>query len=661
MIMVLAAITASAETVNTTAGKLSTVVTNHEITSLSINGTIDARDFLFIATTLNKLTTLNLSNVNIAAYASNENDGLLLGIYNHEANTLPYGACLGMKHLVNVVLPSSLKAIDYAAFAGCTSIKNITFPASLTSIGNDAFNTCNALTKVTIGGNINHLGDNAFARCSNLATLVINPNVTLSIGNEAFMGCSKLSNVTLGARVDSIGDRAFAKCTALNALNIMEGSLLAHIGDMAFYESSLKEFDFSKTPRLHHLGAWAMARTKLTSLSLPAHVKALDEGTFFYNTRLTSLSLPKTLNYLPDYMLAGCDHLSATAFMTQEMGSVGDYALYNQSQHTTITVPFSTYYLGKQAMAGMTGLKTIVSKALEVPELGDDVWAGIDQSKVQLNVNENSVEAYSNAAQWKEFFIDVAQLRGDINSDGFVNTDDATGEQRFIVNGDSQGININLTDVNGDGEVDVADITSIYNIINGTEPLNKPERKDCNDHLCGEGKALDANNAQLEIKINNSINFTAFQMSITTPTNISLTAVNAAPRCVGHEIHTSTTGKTTTVVAFSPAGDDIEGYEGTIIILDLTKTSKFDNHDQITLNSNIFVDYEENAYNIHNTTLNVLGISAVDNIQVDDSDKPVNVYNLQGQLLRMQVERSSATQGLPAGIYIVGGKKVIVR
>ena len=39
----------------------------------------------------------------------------------------------------------------------------------------------------------------------------------------------------------------------------------------------------------------------------------------------------------------------------------------------------------------------------------------------------------------------------------------------------------------------------------------------------------------------------------------------------------------------------------------------------------------------------------------------VSVYTLAGQLLRSGVDRSRATIGLPAGIYVVGGKKVLVR
>ena len=44
---------------------------------------------------------------------------------------------------------------------------------------------------------------------------------------------------------------------------------------------------------------------------------------------------------------------------------------------------------------------------------------------------------------------------------------------------------------------------------------------------------------------------------------------------------------------------------------------------------------------------------------LSDGTLPVDVYSLQGVQLRQNVERSEALEGLPAGIYIVGGKKVV--
>ena len=52
--------------------------------------------------------------------------------------------------------------------------------------------------------------------------------------------------------------------------------------------------------------------------------------------------------------------------------------------------------------------------------------------------------------------------------------------------------------------------------------------------------------------------------------------------------------------------------------------------------------------------------SAITNV-VDEQNMFVNVYNLSGQLIRRNINRHEATQGLPAGIYVVGRDKVIVR
>lgn len=660
----LVAIAARAVTVTTQPGQLASAVTDLNITSLTINGAIDARDFKFIAFNLEKLNTLNLASTTIAQYTSVEEDELLGGIATYDAATIPFCGLTGLTNLTTVTLPTSLKAIGYAAFAGCTSLKNITFPASLHKIGDEAFNSCTALTEVSIGGNITQVGSGAFERCSNLTTVVINPTSSMILGDKAFMACSKLTNLTLGPQVTAVGDKTFTGCTSLKQVNVMDGSYLASIGEQAFYKSGLKSFNFSATPRLTHMGAWAMAQTQLTSVDLPSSVRNIDEGVLFYNTKLSKISLPKSLSYLPDYMLAGCKALSTTSFMTQNLSSVGDYALYNQEQHSAITVPFKVYYIGTRAMAGMTGLSSITSEALEVPELGDEVWAGINQSTVTLNVNKESLNNYKQAPQWQDFFVRVATLRGDVNEDGFVTTADVASLRGFLLNGSAQGINVNLTDVNGDGEVDIADITAIYNIINGTEPYSEPQRRATSDWIMGDGK-LDGNKkSTLSLQLHNHHNYTSFQLELVVPSHITINAAKATSRCVGHELFLNKKNDNTyLLIGYSPACDDIEGYDGFFINLELESTNNITDGDQIDIPTTLFADYQENVYILGENHINLMGVSSISNLHVDDNQQqlPVNVYNTQGQLIRSGVQPSNATQGLPSGIYIVAGKKVIVR
>jgi hypothetical protein len=55
------------------------------------------------------------------------------------------------------------------------------------------------------------------------------------------------------------------------------------------------------------------------------------------------------------------------------------------------------------------------------------------------------------------------------------------------------------------------------------------------------------------------------------------------------------------------------------------------------------------------------GIVEVAHSTLNPQQSTLNVYTLSGQLVRSGVDRSRATVGLPAGIYVVGGKKVLIR
>ncbi len=82
-----------------------------------------------------------------------------------------------------------------------------------------------------------------------------------------------------------------------------------------------------------------------------------------------------------------------------------------------------------------------------------------------------------------------------------------------------------------------------------------------------------------------------------------------------------------------------------------------------TLRSGIHVmDYD---YDFQNYLAYALRLpdtpTAVGTINMESNNDIVNVYNAQGQLIRMNVKASEATLNLPRGIYIVGNRKVVVK
>jgi hypothetical protein len=61
---------------------------------------------------------------------------------------------------------------------------------------------------------------------------------------------------------------------------------------------------------------------------------------------------------------------------------------------------------------------------------------------------------------------------------------------------------------------------------------------------------------------------------------------------------------------------------------------------------------------MHISTLTLSDAAGVETINADTDKANVNVYSLQGILLRSNVAKADALNDLPSGIYIVGDKKV---
>ncbi|MBE5766578.1 MAG: hypothetical protein E7335_05370 [Clostridiales bacterium] len=122
------------------------------------------------------------------------------------------GAFSGSRHLVSVILPSTVTSISASAFQN-SSITTVSIPASVTSIGTGAFQG-SKLTSVIIPSSVKAIGTRAFQSCENLTSVSIASGAT-QIGSYAFYNCSKLTEIDVPLSVTYIGDYAFGKCSSL--------------------------------------------------------------------------------------------------------------------------------------------------------------------------------------------------------------------------------------------------------------------------------------------------------------------------------------------------------------------------------------------------------------------------------------------------------------
>lgn len=212
--------------VTITAGGLSAAIDDFEkgsVTSLTIKGTLDARDFKFMRDSMTFLSVVNISGASIIAYTGTE--GTAVGSNAYNANTIPQYAFYnnstssGKKTLTQIVLPVSVTAIDGYAFQS-TGITSITLPEGFKTLGAASFRYCSGLKAIEFPSSLTSLGSSTFSGCSQLKIIVI-PNGITAIGGYTFAECSNLEKVYIPSTVTTIGNYAFRSCNKLATIYAM--------------------------------------------------------------------------------------------------------------------------------------------------------------------------------------------------------------------------------------------------------------------------------------------------------------------------------------------------------------------------------------------------------------------------------------------------------
>ena len=658
--LIISAATSWALEVECTPGNLANLIDDTGITSLTVTGQMDARDFKFIADELNAITSIDLSGVTIVGY-SNHTKPLFNNDVDYDENCIPALAFFGKK-ITQITLPSEIKAIGMAAFAGCDQLGNVTFPEGLDSIASYAF-TATRLNIVVLPASIKSLGKGVFSNTPKLYDITIKPASELEIPDNAFEGAKILNRVKLGSNVVAIGDRAFKGTNLLYNLTFPEGNNIRHIGKEAFLASGINNFDFEQAHTLTTIDDLAFAQSKQASATIPDNISRVGKGAFYYAPNMTSYVPKAACDTIADLLLAGTAVTNDVTAET-ELTYIGRYAFYN-TPITTLTLPSTTSFIGDYAMAGMIDLQEFTSDATEVPELGENVWQGVKQATIPLKVPHESYDAYSVANQWSRFLIwyDEPQgIFGDVNQDGYVTASDITALYDILLGNSTQYME--TADVNGDGNITAADITAIYNVLLGNEnvPGRNKKTHDSNDQLSAEGFIIEAGKSHtMDVKMCNTAQFAAMQLDITLPQGLTIDNVTTTSRASNmtmgfNEIEP---GKWRILIH---SATTTSGNEGTLLNITVKADEYFTGNDVVTIDNIIAVEPSELVHEIDDVDVEVGTTTGVKDINIDTVDNgPVDVYNMNGQLLRHNVERNEATTGLPSGIYIVGGKKVIIK
>lgn len=632
--------------VECTAGGLSQQVTDVNATTLVVTGTMDARDFYFIVDNMKKLSSIDLTGVQVVAcpmvYQHYWQDGFA-------ADELPVGAFAGMQ-VTSVQLPSTLKTISEAAFTGCEKLTTVGWPAStLDSIGDYAFAGCSSLVTVTLPASVRVVGKGAFMRCTSLSSLSVASGSQLQrLEATALLDCPKLSTLSLGANVEVIGERVLAG-TAIEQLDLSASKKLTTIGDGAFVKMPVK------------------------TAVLPTSVSTVGDGAFLYDNELKQVNLGGHVTELSDYLLAGT---ALNQVNLNNLQRIGDYVFYNVSTLSVVELPATMTWLGSYAMAGMTGMTALTCNATEVPALGTHVWAGVNQKAIPLTVPAEAKERYQVADQWKNFLYEISWLRGDVNGDGEVNIADVNTLIDIILGGSFDDMTMLRADVNGDGEIGIADINEVQDIIL-TSSSHAPAVINTDDQLHMNDVDLHPGEQRtISVTVDQPQAYSALQCDLILPQGLTLVAVRSAQ---GHMTESRDMGGASSrLLMYSMEKAPFE--ETAVLLITVRADDALATEGQITLGNIVLADNQNMGWHVADCTARVTNSSGIEDLNADSnrlwveghtlciessSDGRAQVVAVNGTSRYIDVVAGLTRHELDKGYYVVvlGGKsyKIAIR
>ncbi len=245
--------------------------------------------------------------------------------------------------LVNVSISCPATPLGSYAFYNCTGLTNVIIESGLTAINEQVFYNCINLTSITIPNTVTYIWSGAFYNCTSLTNITIPYGVTL-LGQETFYNCTGLTSITIPDSVTAIGPGALRSCRNLEAITI------PFVGDGEWFNDSIYPLSWIFSGYSNDIGMVPIeqyyyrygSQEKYTG-NLPAALK----------------SVTVTSGDIQDFAFWNCTLLTNITIPDNAI-SIGYGAFYKCTGLTNFTMPDSVTSIGKNVFSNCTNLTDII-------------------------------------------------------------------------------------------------------------------------------------------------------------------------------------------------------------------------------------------------------------------------------------------------------------
>ena len=274
-------------------------------------------------------------------------------------------------------------------------------------------------------------------------------------------------------------------------------------------------------------------------------------------------------------------------------------------------------------------------------------------------------------------------ILGDVNSDGQLTMMDVVMQVNAVLNISQEGYDSSVADMNGDGEISIVDVVAVLRLVLGYEPVAAAREMNREASVVtlevGDVSIAADGAMMLPIYMNNTAAYTAFQVDVMLPEGMTLSDAVLGERAKSsHSMSWSTLENgATRIVAYAMNNATFRDNDEALMYLTLQPSPMVADDAVLTLVDGRFATVhggedhaDDAAVMMRSETTSVAQLSG--DVRISGADDAivvetaaaivVNIYSLTGQQLKsIAVEAGTNTIALPAGVYVVNGKKVIVK
>ena len=311
---------------------------------------------------------------------------------------------------------------------------------------------------------VTEIGEGAFTQSQLYLRYVEIGDCVERIGRGAFH-MSDIDSIYIGKSVSYIGYYAFGSCDRLRKVLIKDLTAWCNIN-----------FDKYGSNPLNNIYTHLFVNgEEITHLVIPENVTEIKKLAFM-GGQFTSVTIPEGVTRIGEQAFFGCT-INTPLVLPNSITTIEERAFWACHDLPEVYLGYNIDSIGSWAFSSCYQLTKVTCTAITPPILANALFDMDCYAHATLHVLPQSLEAYQSALYWKDFneiIGDVViEIPGDVNGDGEVNIADINNVVVIIINGGGNGHGHApgdsdwpiSADVNGDGEINIADVNAVIHLI----------------------------------------------------------------------------------------------------------------------------------------------------------------------------------------------------